>query len=152
MAEAIEKSGLDLNVEKVVSDVLSSIEREREREIIARRYGLYDRKETLEQIGELLGITRERVRQLEKAVMTKLKSMALKDLPHIAEVEASLSSHIKDLGNIARVSEITDRIVKNATKIDRSRVSFLAQLSPNLTHIDENDHFHNSVSLKSLYS
>ena len=36
--------------------------------------GLFDRRETLEQIGELLGITRERVRQLEKAVVTRLKA------------------------------------------------------------------------------
>ena len=50
-----------------------TIDREREREIVSRRFGLFDRKETLEQIGELLGITRERVRQLEKAVVTRLK-------------------------------------------------------------------------------
>jgi hypothetical protein len=36
-----------LNVEKIVGDILATIDREREREIIARRYGLYDRKETL---------------------------------------------------------------------------------------------------------
>ena len=53
-----------LPVEKIVTDILATIEREREREIVSRRYGLFDRKETLEQIGELLGITRERVRQL----------------------------------------------------------------------------------------
>ncbi len=63
-----------LNTEEIAQDILNSIEREREREIIARRYGLFDRKETLEQIGELLGITRERVRQLEKSVMTKLRT------------------------------------------------------------------------------
>ena len=57
-----------LNLESVINDVLSSIEREREREVVSRRFGLFDRKETLEQIGELLGITRERVRQLEKAI------------------------------------------------------------------------------------
>ena len=46
---------------------LDVIEQDREREIITRRFGLFDRKETLEQIGELLGITRERVRQLRKS-------------------------------------------------------------------------------------
>ena len=56
-----------------VNEVLSIIDQEREREIITRRFGLYDRRETLEQIGELLGITRERVRQLEKAILIRLK-------------------------------------------------------------------------------
>ena len=51
-----------VHVEKVVADIIGKIDKEREREIISRRFGLYDRKETLEQIGELLGITRERVR------------------------------------------------------------------------------------------
>jgi RNA polymerase sigma factor (sigma-70 family) len=62
-----------LNTEQFVQEILSSVEREREREIVARRFGLFDRKETLEQIGELLGITRERVRQLEKSVIARLQ-------------------------------------------------------------------------------
>jgi hypothetical protein len=137
-----------MNIEQVIGDILQTIDREREREIISRRYGLYDRKETLEQIGELLGITRERVRQLEKAVMTKLKTVAAKDLPHISEVEAVLGRHITDMGGVARVSELANRISAQATKIDHARIAFLAQISPNLTHVGENDHFHNAISLK----
>ena len=62
-----EKTDIASELERAVKDILSEISQEREREIISRRFGLYDRKETLEQIGEMLGITRERVRQLEKA-------------------------------------------------------------------------------------
>ena len=54
-------------------DILGVIDQEREREIITRRFGLFDRRETLEQIGELLGITRERVRQLEMEAKMKLR-------------------------------------------------------------------------------
>jgi DNA-directed RNA polymerase sigma subunit (sigma70/sigma32) len=61
-----------LDVESITKEILNTIEREREREIVARRFGLFDRRETLGQIGELLGITRERVRQLEKAVITRV--------------------------------------------------------------------------------
>ena len=61
MAESQSNNSV-LNTEQFVQDILTSIEREREREIVARRFGLFDRKETLEQIGELLGITRERGR------------------------------------------------------------------------------------------
>lgn len=62
-----------VDIDGAVEAILGAIEQEREREIITRRFGLYDRKETLEQIGELLGITRERVRQLEKAILVRLK-------------------------------------------------------------------------------
>jgi hypothetical protein len=36
----------ELATEALVSDVLATIDREREREIVARRFGLFDRKET----------------------------------------------------------------------------------------------------------
>jgi hypothetical protein len=135
-----------LNVEGVVKDILNTIEREREREIIARRFGLFDRRETLEQIGELLGITRERVRQLEKAVVTKLKS-ANHDLPHIKDIEKVLSEHLNAMGKVARISDITGRLCKENTRTDQARVAFLSNLSPNISVIDDNDHFYHSVGL-----
>src|SRR5947199_4584600 len=100
-----ESTSPKLDIQKVVQDILGTIEREREREIISRRFGLYDRRETLEQIGELLGITRERVRQLEKAAITRLKNAA-NDLPHIKDTENTLVSHLNSMGKVARTSEI----------------------------------------------
>jgi hypothetical protein len=141
-----------LNVEKVVGEILGTIDREREREIISRRFGLYDRKETLEQIGELLGITRERVRQLEKAVVTKLKETADKELPHIKDIETTLGQHIQEMGGVARVKDLAEKLVDDASKIDHSRVAFLVQLSPGLTHVSENDHYHNSAALADEHS
>jgi RNA polymerase sigma factor (sigma-70 family) len=43
----------------------------REREILLRRFGLTGSPETLEQIGQRLGVTRERVRQLETRALRK---------------------------------------------------------------------------------
>lgn len=140
-----------LNIESIVQDVLGTIDREREREIIARRFGLFDRRETLEQIGELLGITRERVRQLEKAVITKLKA-AGQDLPHIKEVEAVFGDHLQQMGNVARTGEITERLSPENTKIDQSRIAFLAHLSPNIVVIDDNDHFYHCLGLAGEHS
>jgi len=49
---------------------------ETEKHIIIKRYGLDDSEpETLETIGNSLGITRERVRQIEKRVLGKLKNL-----------------------------------------------------------------------------
>ncbi len=142
---------LPVSLEQIISDILGTIEREREREIVARRFGLFDRKETLEQIGELLGITRERVRQLEKAVVARLKSIAYEDLPHVAEVEKEFIKHLQEMGNAARISDLTARINPETTKIDQSRISFLAQLSPSLSVIDDSDHFHHSVGIAKVH-
>jgi hypothetical protein len=141
-----------LDVESIVKDILDTIERDREREIVSRRFGLFDRKETLGQIGELLGITRERVRQLEKAVVTRLNNSAKDDLPHVKKVDETLSKHLEDMGYVARVSSITERLVPGGSKLDQSRVAFLAQLSPGLAVIDDNDHFHHSVGLASKHT
>jgi hypothetical protein len=150
MEEAAVKE--QFNVETVVQDILGTIEREREREIISRRFGLFDRRETLEQIGELLGITRERVRQLEKAVITRLKASASNDLPHIKNVESTLSAHLKDMGNVARISDISARMTKDNSRLDQSRVAFLAQLAPSIAVVDDNDHFFHSVGLSAEHT
>ena len=47
----------------------------REQKLIRLRYGLDDGKErTLAEVGEILGVTRERIRQIEKRILRKLKS------------------------------------------------------------------------------
>lgn len=139
-----------LNTESIVQDILASIEREREREIIARRYGLFDRKETLEQIGELLGITRERVRQLEKSVMTRLRSGAA-TLPHIAEVEAALLGSLEAAGQTARVSALGAQLTAENTRTDHSRLAFLAELCPRISSIAEDDNFYQAAGIKATH-
>ena len=50
----------------------------RERDIIVSRYGLKDGKpaQTLEQVGQKLGVTKERIRQLESRALQKLRKIA----------------------------------------------------------------------------
>lgn len=139
-----------LNIEPIVKDILDTIEREREREIVSRRFGLFDRKETLEQIGELLGITRERVRQLEKAVVVRLKAAA-QDLPHVKDVEKKFVTELLSMGNAARVADLTPRFTSENDRLNQSRVAFLASLCPKLVVIDDNDNFHHAVAIKSTH-
>lgn len=56
-----------------IAKVLDTLE-ERERDVVALRYGLTDgRPRTLDQIGRTFGISRERVRQIERNSMAKLR-------------------------------------------------------------------------------
>ena len=140
------------NVETAVQEVLASVDREREREIISRRFGLFDRRETLEQIGELLGITRERVRQLEKAILTKLKAAAQGDLAVIKDVEKVLTQNLQANGKVARVSEVGNQLTKSNSKVDQSRLSFLGQLSPGITVVEDNDNYFHALALAAEHS
>lgn len=138
------------NTEKIVTDILQIIDREREREIVSRRFGLFDRKETLEQIGELLGITRERVRQLEKAVVIRLKMQAEEgNVPHVKELEQELVDHLTSSTKVARVKDVTQQFVEKPNRIEHARVAFIASLCANLVVVDENDSYYQVIGLKS---
>jgi hypothetical protein len=150
MSQTVPVAQLETN--KLVTDILSTIDREREREIIARRFGLFDRKETLEQIGEMLGITRERVRQLEKSVITKLRQAAEQgSLPHISDFQNKALELLGSNGSTARISELAGQLANEAGREEQARVAFLSQLSPELAVITEDDNFYNSVGIKAAH-
>jgi hypothetical protein len=152
MAESTNSTPKSLDIQKYVQDVLGTIDQEREREIVSRRFGLFDRKETLEQIGELLGITRERVRQLEKAIIIKLRAKAEQgQLPHLDEICEVFLTNLHEMGEVARVSNLSARLTKENSRLDQSRVAFLAELCPKLSVVEENDYLYHGVGVESLF-
>jgi hypothetical protein len=148
--EEATKTDIATELKSAVEDILKVIEQDREREIITRRFGLFDRRETLEQIGELLGITRERVRQLEKAILIRLKIAAEDNkIPAVHNVERILTRHLSESGRVGRVQDITENLVgSNHDARHRAHVAFVAELSPNLVVLGENDHYHHAVGIK----
>lgn len=148
MTETLEaKPTVDLKAG--VAAVLALIDQEREREIITRRFGLYDRRETLEQIGELLGITRERVRQLEKAILIRLKIAAEEGKTDVTtQLEKTFIRTLSEMGRAARIQDLADTLYgRTATQQERAHVAFIATLAPNLTVIDENDTYFQAVAV-----
>jgi hypothetical protein len=149
MSEPVETAS-KIDLKTGVNEILSIIDQEREREIITRRFGLYDRRETLEQIGELLGITRERVRQLEKAILIRLK-IAAEDgkIESVTTLEKVFVRHLTELGRIARVQDLADDLMgKTTDQRERAHVGFIAELAPNLTVVNENDSYFHSVGIR----
>lgn len=138
-----------VDIDGAVEAILGAVGHEREREIITRRFGLYDRKETLEQIGELLGITRERVRQLEKAILIRLKIAAEEGkIPAVQAVEKVIIRELSEMGRLSTVSDLTDVLLPNdSTPLARARVAFAALLAPRLTVVDENDNYKSAVGI-----
>ncbi len=61
-------------------EVVLSTLGERERKVVQLRYGLADgRPRTLEEIGRIFGVTRERIRQIESKTLNKLRDHAFAD-------------------------------------------------------------------------
>lgn len=70
-----------------MTDLLGKLD-ERERQILQLRFGIEEQREhTLEEVGKLLHLTRERIRQIEQAALAKLRAMA---------TARELSSYLED--------------------------------------------------------
>ncbi|HZJ34806.1 MAG TPA: sigma factor-like helix-turn-helix DNA-binding protein [Candidatus Angelobacter sp.] len=138
-----------IDLKTSVSNILATIDQEREREIITRRFGLYDRRETLEQIGELLGITRERVRQLEKAILIRLRTASNEGkIAVVNSLEKTIIRNLIELGRVARIQDLTDHLLGGTSdQRERAHVAFIVELAPGLAVVNENDSYFHSVGI-----
>lgn len=74
----VEEVVLQEVLEKEIYDLLDKLP-EKERQVIELRFGLRGNEpKTLREIGDILGVSRERVRQLETKALRKLRSLAMK--------------------------------------------------------------------------
>ena len=143
---------MDQNAEilkNAISGSLKIIEQDREKEIISRRFGLTGNKETLEQIGEMLSITRERVRQLEKAILIRLQISAEEGrIPELAGAEKLLIRNLTEMGRVARISDLADKVYGRATdNSERTGIYFIATFSKSLSVVEENDKYSSAVGI-----
>ncbi|MBR2766976.1 hypothetical protein IKD67_02760 [Candidatus Saccharibacteria bacterium] len=143
---------MDQNAEilkNAISGSLKIIEQDREKEIVSRRFGLDGPKETLEQIGEMLSITRERVRQLEKAILIRLQISAEEnEIAEIAPAEKLLIRNLTEMGRVARLSDLADKVYGRATTpTEKTGIYFIATFAKGLTVVEENDRYHAAVGI-----
>jgi len=138
-------------LQKAIKGSLNIIDQDREREIISRRFGLSGHKETLEQIGDMLSVTRERVRQLEKAILIRLRIAASEDrIPELAAAEKVITRNLTEMGRVARISSLAERIYEGeVTPAQRAGLAFLGSISSNLTIVDESDKYFAALGIES---
>jgi RNA polymerase nonessential primary-like sigma factor len=78
---ALDPPGVTQNheVDRLLTDWIDALPN-REKEVIEGRFGLYDREpQTLDVLSDRLGLTRERVRQIQKDALLKLKRHMVRD-------------------------------------------------------------------------
>ena len=58
---------------EALAEILGTLT-EREADVLRMRFGMYDgRTHTLEEVGQIFGVTRERIRQIENKAIRKLR-------------------------------------------------------------------------------
>ncbi|KKQ60266.1 MAG: RNA polymerase sigma factor [Parcubacteria group bacterium GW2011_GWE2_38_18] len=88
---------------------------ERERDVLSRRFGLSgDTKETLENIGNVHKLTRERIRQIETSGVKKLRS--LKNLEeHISGLRKVINQLLEEHGGMMEKEYLLNNLVNFST-------------------------------------
>ena len=138
------KTNQTFDYKTAAQHILGELKRDRDRQIIARRFSFGLRKrQTLEKIGKDFNITRERVRQIEKAALTKMRES---QSPQIDAAEMILRELVIERGGVALVADVAAEID------DVSYLMFLALLAPGLDLIEEDDRLRMAIGLSPIYS
>jgi hypothetical protein len=142
------KLDITYNYKQVVEQILKELRRDRDRQIIARRFGFgMSRRQTLEKIGGDFDITRERVRQIEKAAIAKMRTSGSTEIARAGEL---LRAIVADQGGIAPTADVATAI--SAGDSDIPYIVFLSLLAPGIELIDEDDDLRQAVSLAPIYA
>ncbi len=118
---------------------------DREREVLQKRNALADYpKHTLEQIGKDFNITRERVRQIEREGLKKIKNMDYDraKLP-VRDLESIILDYLKSYGGIMAEWHLQKKLLKEQIAGEESALNFvLANIfAGNIKRVvDLNDH------------
>ena len=84
------------NIENLIENLLSVLN-PKQKNVLVKRFGLGGKKETLQEIGDALSITRERVRQIENQGLEKIKKEAQEHLRELVDVA---KRHLESVGGI----------------------------------------------------
>lgn len=107
---------------KIVKKIFSELI-DREKDVLSRRFGLHgEGKETLEGVGRLHNLTRERVRQIESASLKKLRkiSQTQEEISYLKKVVKLL---LEEHGGLMREEYLLDVLSVLAMEVDEEENS-----------------------------
>lgn len=130
---------LDIAAEVAFVLACPKLKKERDVQVVTGRYGLTGEKpKTLEEIGKELGITRERVRQIEKNAMRKLAEYISTEIRG-QEILTTLETRIARDGGVVTRVRLYEMLLgsDNASAKLKHMVCFLATLDAKIITIAE---------------
>lgn len=150
-----------IDTKKIIDDLLKNFSG-KEKNIVKRRFGL-DRtgRETLEKVGGAHKLTRERIRQIEKAIIDKIHEIkeAQEELAQLKEVVLLLLEEHGGIAEKKHLFDILDKISdvnlnfkdegkKKAIKENHLDFIFSRIFSDHLEEVKRSDKFKDSYKLK----
>lgn len=130
----------ELNI--IIEEILSPL-KEREKTILSKRYGLNDQEvATLKSVGEEQGLTRERVRQIEKELLKNLKRGVV-ELQEFITARDLLVATVTEHGGIMSEKALTNYL-GYTTPSDIQALKFLLKLISELEEHSADEHIRQS--------
>jgi len=142
MGSQTQSSLNDFQPASLVAHFLDQL-KERDRLILSKRFGLGGSEiETLEAIGKSNGLTRERVRQIEKDSMNFLRS---KKLPELEKALQIIFDLIRDHGSIMSEEFLLQSLqIEKSDLPERQAVKFLLSLGEQFKNLHETPEYYES--------
>lgn len=142
---------LKLNLTEIIEDIFMVLT-DKEKEVVVQRFSL-DNKErrTLESIGQSFNVTRERVRQIEKIALGKLRrTVNSSKLHYIHEVAEAI---LRENGGLLLEDELVKGIlnlIEKTVDVDGQIVRLALTICPSITSIEKNNLYRLSWHLTSI--
>lgn len=134
-------------LDDLVEQSLKQLKKDRDREVLIKRHGINGLDhQTLEQIGGEFGITRERVRQIEKAALGRIST----NRSHDNALNTTMTDILDRSGGLISFDSLINQLQVNNEAAARLR--FLVKIDPAFIFIDSNDQHDNIVLLNKVYS
>lgn len=149
----------NLDAREILNNLFNQLS-ERERDILSRRYGLNgSEKETLENIGDVHKLTRERIRQIENASIKKLREAG--DLhEYVRNLKSVINQLIEEHGGMMEADYLLNNLVnfsasnvkskESETQIHKNHLDFLISklLHDEFEEVDGSKVFKNHFKFK----
>ncbi len=137
----------DPAVETLLSQLKNQTERlllllsDKERYVIERRFTLDNKKKaTLEEIGQYFHVTRERIRQIEKNALQKLRRNIEKF--EIFTINDIAFKHLQQQGGIMREDLLLSKIIREKNDIYASSLILILSLDKRFVHLSNTIYYH----------
>lgn len=129
-----------INLTKILEDIFLVLT-PKEKEVIIKRFSLNNEpRQTLEKIGQQFSVTRERIRQIEKIALSKLRRTI--ENTKLAEVSRIAKEMISSKGGLCAEDELVSAILQKLASdsdIDSHIVKLALAICSDFTRVERND-------------
>jgi DNA-directed RNA polymerase delta subunit len=132
-----------INLSEVLEEMFMVLTN-KEKDVIVQRFSLDNRpRRTLESIGQQFSVTRERIRQIEKIALGKLRrTVQITKLSLVNEIaDKIIAEHGGVILETAIVSEILNYL-KSTEQIDANIIRLALNINQNFSKVDKNNVYH----------